>query len=150
MRIAALTAALLIALVPCRARAWTSGTQRISGAAISTLAGKALARFTRDAAASYVPAAAVADQLVSGGHVHLRAQSPMGTSSFVNVPVQIEVDGRLDRTVFVGYRAQIFIETAVASHDLAPGTVLAPEDLKLARVAFYAPRTRRTCSSAAG
>ena len=136
MRAAALVAVLMTALAPLGANAGALGTQRISGKSIAAAAGAVLAHFTRDANAGYVPAASVADQLVSGGHVNLRAQSPIGTSSFVNVPVQIEVDGRLDRTVLVGYRVQEYVQTAVAARDLAPGTVLQSDDLVIGRVPF--------------
>jgi flagella basal body P-ring formation protein FlgA len=48
--------------------------------------------------------------------------------------VQISVDGRVARTVTAGYRVQQYVHTAVATHDLAPGAILGPEDLTLARL----------------
>jgi flagella basal body P-ring formation protein FlgA len=111
-------------------------TQRISGERIALLAAREVAAISHAVDRSFVPVSAVPDQIVSDGHVDLRAQSPVGTSAFVNVPVQIEVDGHLDRTVLVGYRVQQYIETAVAAHDLAPGTVLTAQDLKVTRVPY--------------
>jgi flagella basal body P-ring formation protein FlgA len=111
-------------------------TQTISGERIALLAAREVARISHAADQRLVPVTVVPDQVVSDGRVDLRAQSPVGTSAFVNVPVQIEVDGHVDRTVLVGYRVQQYVETAVAVHDLAPGTVLAPEDLRMARVPY--------------
>jgi flagella basal body P-ring formation protein FlgA len=111
--------------------------QRISGKEIATIASRAIARVTHRPDEDFVPVSLVADQFISSdGRVHLRAQSPIGTPSFVNVPVQIEVDGHLDRTVLVGYRVQQFVQTAVAARDLAPGTVLSQDDLEIARVPY--------------
>jgi flagella basal body P-ring formation protein FlgA len=132
MRILAPAVALLIALAPLCAHA--QSTQLISGKRIALLAQREVASISHDAGTDFVPVAVVPDQIVSDGRVDLRAQSPVGTSVYVNVPVQIELDGHLDRTVLVGYRVQQFVETAVAAHDIAPGSVLSADDLKMARV----------------
>ncbi len=136
MKTAALLAVLLVAFAPLGARAAGMSGQRVSGKAIAALATAQLAHLIRRGDTEFVPASTVSDQIVSDGRVHLRAQSPMDTPSFVNVPVQIEVDGRLDRTVLVGYRVQQYVQTAIASRDLVAGTVLAADDLRLARVPF--------------
>lgn len=136
MRVIALVAASILALAPFGARAQGVSTQRISGKRISLLAAHALAVVEHDADHDLVPASMVPDQIVSGGRIDLRAQTPVGTSAFVNVPVEIDVDGRIDRTVMVGYRLQEFVQTAVASHDLVPGSVLSADDLKIARIPY--------------
>ncbi len=146
MRSLRLIAAVFLTLAPLGANAQgiamqspSTGSgphQLVRGQRIAMLASREVATLSHDASQGFVPVTAVADQIVSDGHVDLRAQSPVGTSAFVNVPVQIEVDGHLDRTVLVGYRVQQYVETAVAAHDLAPGTVLSAGDLKVARVAY--------------
>jgi flagella basal body P-ring formation protein FlgA len=142
MRALAMAAALSFALAPLGVRASTGSAQaaisgqRISGKRIASLAERVVATLAHGADQNFVPACEGPDQIVSDGQVDLKAQSPIGTSTFVNVPVQIDVDGRLDRTVFVGYRIQQYIETAVAAHDLAPGTVLEADDLTMARVPY--------------
>ncbi len=135
MRAAASIAALLVAFAPLGARA-SFGGQLISGKTIAALASQALARLPHAAGDEYVAAAPVADQVVSDGRVHLRAQSPIGTPAFVNVPVQIEVQGHLDRTVLVPYRLARYITTAVAAHDLAAGAIIGDDDVRMARVAY--------------
>jgi flagella basal body P-ring formation protein FlgA len=134
MRLSALLLAVLSVCAPLAANASGIGMQKISGKTIAALAYRQIAPLARNPDASYLPVTQVADQVVSDGQVHLRAQSPIGTSQFVNVPVQIEVNGRLDRTVLVGYRVEQLAFTAVASHDLAPGTVIGQDDVELARL----------------
>lgn len=111
--------------------------QRIAGTAIALAASRKIATLAHGPDRGYVAAAPVSDQTISSnGRVDLRAQSPIDTPTFVNVPVQIEVDGRLDRTVLVGFRVQRYVETAVAAHDIVPGTVLTQSDLAMARVPY--------------
>lgn len=133
--------ALFLMLVPIGARAQGapltgSGTavQRISGQRIALAAAHAVATLPHDASHRYIAASMIPDQVVSAGRVALRAGSAIGTASFVNVPVAIDVNGRLDRTIYVGYRVQHYVETAVAAHDLVPGSVLTADDLTMARV----------------
>ena len=51
------------------------------------------------------------------------------------------MDGKYLRTVFVGYRIQQWVRTAVAAHDLVPGTVLAANDLTTARIPYVGQHT---------
>jgi flagella basal body P-ring formation protein FlgA len=136
MKLFAALAALLLLLAPFGARAADLGRQRVSGKRIAMLAAHEIAGLAHEPNQDFIPASLVPDQVVSDGHVDLRAQSPVGGAAFVNVPVQIEVNGHLDRTVLVGYRVQQFVETAVASQDLIAGTVLSADDLRMARVPF--------------
>ena len=135
MRIAAFTFAVIIACAPLGARA-SLGVQTISGKTIAALAQAKVALLARSSSEAYVAIEPPTDQVVSDGPVHLRAQSPIGSASFVNVPVQIEVQGRLDRTVLVGYRLVRYITTAVAAHDLPSGTLIGDDDVRMERVAF--------------
>jgi flagella basal body P-ring formation protein FlgA len=81
-----------------------------------------------------VPAYRLADQAVPAGTVSLATLAPMVYATYVAIPVQITVDGRIAKTVMAGYRVQQYIHTAVAAHDLTPGAILGPDDLTLARV----------------
>ena len=135
MKRSLIAAALILALAPIGVRAQGS-VVRISGQRIAQAASREIASMTHDADHQYVAASMVPDQLVSGEHVALHVQAPIGTSSFVNVPVAIDVDGKLDRTIYVGYRMQQYVETAVAAHDIVPGTVLSEDDLAIARVPY--------------
>lgn len=128
-------AAAILTLVPLAARAQGS-VLRVSGQHIALVASREIASLPHDADHKYIAASMIPDQVVSGGRVELHAQSPIGNSSFVNVPVTIDVDGKLDRTVYVGYRMQEYVETAVAAHDIVPNTVISADDLVMARVPY--------------
>jgi len=134
MRSLAALAALLLTLAPLGAQA--QSLLHVSGQRIEQIASREIAGLAHDADHQYVAVSVVPDQVMTGDRVALHAQSPIGTSSFVNVPVTIDVDGKLDRTVYVGYRMQQYVETAVAAHDIVPGTVLSAGDLAMARVPF--------------
>lgn len=133
-RLIALAAAVL-ALAPLGAQA-QGPVLHVSGQRITQTASREIAGLSHDADHQYVAVSVIPDQVVSGQRVALHAQAPVGNTSFVNVPVAIDVDGRLDRTIYVGYRMQQYVETAVAAHDIVPGTVLVAEDLTIARVAY--------------
>jgi flagella basal body P-ring formation protein FlgA len=116
-------------------------THVVSGARIEALAApvsKAV-RLTGDA--KLVQAFVIPDQVVPAGHVSLIVQSAIATPSYVNVPVQIDLDGKFLRQIFVGYRVQRYVTTAVAAHDLLPGEILAASDLTMARLVFTGQRT---------
>lgn len=127
-------AAVLLALAPLGAGA--QSMLRVSGERIAKTAAQEVATLAHDADHRYVAVSMISDQLVSGDRVELHAQSPIGTASFVNVPVAIDVDGKLDRTIYVGYRVQQYVETAVAVRDLVPGTVLSADDVVMARIPY--------------
>ena len=109
-------------------------TQNVSGTQIAALTDKLADGLVHDADRTVVPAYRLADQAVPLGKVALTALSPLVYPTYIAVPVQITVDGRVARTVTSGYRVQSYIHTAVAARDLAPGTLLAPDDLTLGRV----------------
>jgi len=138
MRSLAFAAALLVALAPLGARANGVGapTQTISGKRIALLASAELADVPRGADQQLVPVSMVPDQIVRTGRIAMHAGTPIGTSAFLNVPVEIDVDGHSDRTVMVGYRVAQYVETAVAAHDIVAGTVLSEDDLTIARVPY--------------
>ncbi|MGZ3496506.1 MAG: flagellar basal body P-ring formation chaperone FlgA [Vulcanimicrobiaceae bacterium] len=136
LRSLALTIVAVLVLAPAAAYAQPVGVQRIAGTHIEAVAERALHDLPNDTMHSFVAASTVPDQLVSTGHVDLAVGAPLVTANFVNVPVTISVDGRVDRTVFAGYRVQAYVETAVAAHDLAPGSVLTADDVTMGRVPF--------------
>jgi len=109
-------------------------TQNVSGTQISALTDKIANGLVNDPDRAVVPAFHLADQAVPVGRVALAALTPLVYATYIAVPVQIDVDGRVAKTVTSGYRVQQFIHTAVAAHDLAPGALLGNNDLTLARV----------------
>lgn len=131
----------LFALAPFGARAQGvsipsagAALQRVSGESIARTAAQEVAAIAHDPNRELVAVASIPDQVVAAGRVTLRAESPMSSAAFYDVPVQIAIDGRVDRTVLVGYRVQRYVTSAVAAHDLVPGTVLTADDVTMARV----------------
>jgi flagella basal body P-ring formation protein FlgA len=108
-----------------------SGPQRVSGARIAALAEPVAHAVPIAGDAALIPLVHVPSQLVPSGMVTLQAGSALVTSSFVNVPVRICVNGTFVRNVFVGYRVQRYVRTAVATHDLVPGAVLTGADVEM-------------------
>jgi flagella basal body P-ring formation protein FlgA len=137
-RAAAVALVALFASVGCvqaPARAQTA-TQRISGNRIEALAKPAIHDVALSGDAALIPAFHVPDQVVPAGSASLVVGTALVSPSYVNVPIQLNVDGRYNRTVFVGYRIQQYVKTAVAAHDLVPGSVLSADDVSMARVPF--------------
>ncbi len=139
---AALLALVCVAYAPA-ARAQTP-TQILLGKRFAILAEPIERAVHLTGDAELVPAAPIPDQVVPLGSVGLVPQGAIVTAAYVNVPIQIDIDGKFLRTVFVGYRVQRYASTAVASHDLLPGTVLAPQDLTVARVVYTGQRINGT------
>jgi flagella basal body P-ring formation protein FlgA len=123
---AAALAATTVALAPLE-------VQTIPGSRIAALADKLALGLINDPDRSIVPAFRVADQAVPTGRVTVTPLAPQVFATYVAVPVQIDVDGRIAKTVTAGYRVQQYIHTAVAARDLTPGTLLAASDLTLSR-----------------
>ena len=119
--------------VPLPGRA-EPATQRIGGDRFVALAKRAVVTIAPSGDDALVQAAPVRDQIVPAGAVSLVVESPLATPTYVNVPIDVDVDGSFLRTVFVGYRVQQYVRTAVAAHDLIAGSVIAAGDLTMARV----------------
>ena len=130
--LAILASAAICAPLPGRAQA--AETQRIGGSRFVVLAKQAIGRIDVAGDSALVQAAPVRDQIVPAGAVALVVESPLATPTYVNVPIDVNVDGSFVRTIFVGYRMQQYVRTAVAAHDLVAGTVIAADDLAMARV----------------
>ena len=111
-------------------------SQTISGRTISNLADAAIKTMHVDADHAILPAFSVPDQTMPAGRISMHVGSPLINPSYINVPVTMMLDGKFSRAVYVGYRMQVYINQAVAAHDIAPGTVIQGEDVKMARVAF--------------
>ncbi len=128
-------------IIACNAVVSTAGadqraTQRIAGVRIAAIAARAARALPADPDASLVPAFTVPDQSVAAGAIALVPHSAIVTPSYVNVPIEVDVNGTLERTIFVGYRVVRYVHTAVAAVDLAPNTTLTAEDLTIARVPY--------------
>ncbi len=136
-----LTGAVALLLSLCSivsiAQADQRATQRIAGGRFAVIAARIAHALPADPDASLVPAFTVPDQTLAAGSLALVAHAAVVTPTYINVPIEVDLNGRQDRIVFVGYRVVQYVQTAVAAHDLAPGSVLAAGDLKLARVPFY-------------
>jgi flagella basal body P-ring formation protein FlgA len=112
-----------------------ASTQVVAGARIVSLADRIAHGLSEGADRSLNPAFSVADQRVPSGEVAVvPGGAPYVNPTYVGVPVAIVVDGSVVRTVVVGYHVITYVETAVATHDLVPGTILGPDDVALARV----------------
>jgi flagella basal body P-ring formation protein FlgA len=127
---------LALCAVVSTAQADQRATQRIAGGRFAVLAARVARALPADPDAALVAAFTVPDQTVAAGSVALVVRPAMVTPSYVNVPIEVDVNGRQDRVIFVGYRVVHYVETAVAAHDLAPGSVLVASDLKMARVPY--------------
>lgn len=108
--------------------------QNVSGDRIAALTDKLASALVHDADRSIVPAFHLQDQAVPQGALELTTLKPLVYATYVAIPVQISVDGRVARTITAGYRVQQYMHTAVAAHDLVPGALLGADDLTLARV----------------
>ncbi len=133
---AAALAAPTVALVaaPVHVAPAPIGVQKVSGKEIAAVADKTAFGLVNDPDRSIVPAFRVADQAVPLGTVAIATLDPIVHPTYVSVPLQISVDGRVAKTITAGYRVQQYIHTAVAARDLTPGTLLAAGDLTMARV----------------
>ena len=117
------------------ANAEAQAQQVVTGARVAAVADRVAHDLVTGPDRSVAAAYQVADQRLPAGDVRIEATgSPFVSVSYVGVPIAIRVDGKLTRTVVAGYRVTTYVRTAAAAHDLAPGTVLAPEDLAIARV----------------
>jgi flagella basal body P-ring formation protein FlgA len=136
---------LALAFLGCDAGMARAATMQVlSGARFEALATPISKGVRLDGDATLVQSYRIPDQVVPLGRVSLVVQSAIVTSSYVNVPVEIDLDGRFLRQIFVGYRVQRYVQTAVATHDLLPGAVLTASDLKLARMVFVGQRINGT------
>lgn len=109
-------------------------TQTLPGARIAALAVPAQRAVKLSGDAQLVPAYPVPNQILPIGTVALRPHAAVVTNAYVNVPIEIDVNGTFVRQVFVGYRVERFVQTAVATHDLVPGAVISADDVRMARV----------------
>jgi flagella basal body P-ring formation protein FlgA len=111
-------------------------SQTISGRTIASLADTVIKKLHVDADHAILAAFSVPDQTMPAGRVSMHAGTPLINPSYINVPVTLTLDGKFSRAVYVGYRMQVYINQAVAAHDIAPGSVIQEADVKMARVAF--------------
>jgi flagella basal body P-ring formation protein FlgA len=119
----------------CAAASADTPTQIVRGARVEAVADRVAHDLVTGPDRSVAAAYQVADQQLPAGDVRIEAAgAPFVSASYVGVPVAISVGGKLARTVVAGFRVTSYVRTAVAAHDLAPGTVLAAEDLAVARV----------------
>jgi flagella basal body P-ring formation protein FlgA len=109
-------------------------SQSIAGSRMTAISDRIASQLVTDPDRSVAPAFSIADQIVPDGTVAIVAQKPIVNPTYIAVPIEIMVDGRLVRSVVAGYRVQQYIHTAVTTHDLSPGAVLTSDDLTMQRV----------------
>jgi flagella basal body P-ring formation protein FlgA len=137
---AAIATLAFIGCVPSVAFAQAT-TQRITGKRFVQLSKPAIANVHPDGDAELQLAYPIPDQTVPAGAVSLVVGNAMVNPVFVNVPIEIDIDGHFIRQVFVGYKVQRYVQAAVAAHDLVPGTVLTAADVTTARIPWSGQRT---------
>jgi flagella basal body P-ring formation protein FlgA len=137
-RAASCLLAILLGLVPPGAYARSAGTptQLVPAERIASLAEHIARALVPDPARALAPAFQIADQSVPAGTVAMVAGTAQVNATFVSVPVGIEVDGKLARTVFAGFRITSYVRMPVAAHDLTRDSVLSADDLTYARLPF--------------
>jgi flagella basal body P-ring formation protein FlgA len=111
--------------------------QLVAGERIAAIADRIAGTLVAGPDRTLTPAFKIVDQTVPAGTIAIATGTPQINPSYVAVPVTIDVDGRVARTLIAGYRVTTFVTTTVAAHDLTPGTVLGPGDLAAARVPSY-------------
>jgi flagella basal body P-ring formation protein FlgA len=111
--------------------------QTVPGERIAAIADRIAGTLVSGPDRSLTPAFKIFDQTVPAGTIAIATGTPQVTASYVAVPVTIDVDGKIARTLVAGYRVTTYVVTAVAAHDLAPGTILGPDDLVAARLPAY-------------
>lgn len=135
LSIAMLVCALCAQAGVCAAADADTRTQVVAGARVEAVADRVAHDLVTGPDRSVAAAYQVADQRLPAGDVRIEAAgAPFLSLSYVGVPIAIRIDGKLTRTVVAGYRVTTYVRTAVATHDLAPGAVLAPDDVTLARL----------------
>ena len=124
--------ALAAPAVPARAEA----DQVVPGSRIVEVTDKIAHDLVTGDDKAVVPAFQMQDQHLPTGSVTIAAGgTPFVSSTYVSVPVALIVDGKLVRRLVAGYRVVRYVTTAVAAHDLTPGTVIGEGDVMLQRVA---------------
>jgi flagella basal body P-ring formation protein FlgA len=119
-------------------------SQWIAGARFDALADPIAHAVRLDGDAALVPSAHVPDQLVPAGSVTLAVGSALTSPAYINVPIEVDVNGKFLRNVYVGYRVQRYVRTAVATHDLIPGSVLTANDVEMERVPYVGQQQNGT------
>lgn len=135
---AGLLLAMLVGIAPVSASALTAAPpmQLVPAAQIASLAERTARSLVPDPQRALAPAYTVSDQQVPAGTVAIVAGTPQVNATYVSVPIAIDVDGKLARTVFTGFRLTSYVHVPLAAHDLPAGTVLGPDDLTSGRMPF--------------
>jgi flagella basal body P-ring formation protein FlgA len=111
--------------------------QTVPGERIAAIADRIAGSLIAGPDRTLTPAFKIFDQTVPAGTIAIATGTPQVNPSYVAVPVTIDVDGKVARTLVAGYHVTTYVMTSVAAHDLTPGTVLAPGDLAVVRVPSY-------------
>ncbi len=139
-RSAAGLVALVLGLVPAAAFARIAGpeagSQVIPAAQITALAERVARSKVTDPSRALAAAAQIGDVRVPLGAVAISAGTPQCNSTYISVPIEIHIDGHVERTVFAGFRITTYVQMPVAAHDLAADGVLVADDLTYVRMPY--------------
>lgn len=131
--------ALVLVLVAtfASANAAVPHVQTVPGERIAAIADRVAANLVNGPDRTLTPAFKIFDQTVPSGVVAIQTGTPQVNTSYVAVPMTIDVDGKPARTLVAGYRVTTYVTTTVAAHDLSPGMTLGPGDLTTQRIVAY-------------
>jgi flagella basal body P-ring formation protein FlgA len=119
------------------ARTGEPQTQVVPAESIAALAVTLARRAVPNPDRALAPAFQIVDQTVPLGAISLVAAGKLQVNaSYVGVPIAIDIDGKVARTIFAGFRVTSYVQMVVAAHDLTPGTIVSADDLTYARVPF--------------
>jgi flagella basal body P-ring formation protein FlgA len=137
-RAAGFALAIAVGLVPVGAFALAPAapTQVVPAAQLTLLAEHVARSLVPDPERALAPTLQIVDQQVPAGTVAVAPGTPVMNPSYVSVPIAIDIDGKLARTVFAGFRITNYVRMPVAARDLAAGEVLSADDLGYVRVPF--------------
>jgi flagella basal body P-ring formation protein FlgA len=112
-------------------------TQVVPAQRIAALAERIARSLMPDPNRALAPAFAILDQSVPLGTIAIAAAGkPQVNATYIGVPIAIEIEGKLARTVFAGFRITNYVQMPTAARDLAPGTIVGVDDIAYARVPF--------------
>jgi len=125
--------ALALAIVPLVVSA-QAAIQVVPAAKLQGVADALVARLVSNPDQVATCASAPFEQTVPSGTLAIVPGTPQQSSSYLSIPLTILVDAHPVRSLVIGYRIATYVQTAIATRELAAGTVLTERDLALGRV----------------
>jgi flagella basal body P-ring formation protein FlgA len=120
----------------CASAQSVPATQVVPAARLTALAERAAHAIVSDPDRELQATYKFTDQRVPAGELAVEVLSTQYNPSYIAIPLELRVDGKLIRTVYAGYRIVTYVKTAIAARDLAAGYVISDGDLTIGRVAL--------------